>query len=319
MDIQEFKPSPIHSRAAVQDTNGNPFGFSLASETRREFVVSLDLAGVEYLLAHMHPNQRSIVTRTVADHLARMKARSFVDFMHPGIYVDRPGWVCNANHRLLAYQQYLTEEDEPREYRWAMVIGASKEEIAALDQTRSRRPHQSYNLTIAGHERMTSREEATIRQYIRLQHSDDDGLAFYYVRLGPDDLAEFRQGPFYKDVAYVIEKVPTRVASAPALASIAYARPISPQTVDGFLRGFVESRLAIPTTQSKHAPPVTLARWFNTNGGSGAGGRYVDSVLNRTLTALRAHLQGRELSYLPSGGGALAYLKQRRQELDLEG
>jgi hypothetical protein len=291
--------------------NDTPFGFALATETRRQFTVTLDVAGAQYLLDHMHPRQRLVSPEHVSAHARKMRDGTFVELMQPGIYVDRAGFVCNARHRLLA--QVETE----RTYRWNMVVGASSDEIAALDQTRPRRAHQSYNLTDRGG-RMTAREEAVIRQYIRMQCSDDTPT-FHVTRIDPDDLAEFRGGPFSQDVTLVLSQTPPRIASAPAIAAIAYARPINQHSIDGFLRGFLDSRLALPTSLSPNAPPVALARWFNTHGGTGAGGRYVDGILIRTLSALRAHLQGRDIGHLQPTGTPLAYLKKRREDIGLEG
>jgi hypothetical protein len=289
--------------------NGSsPLGIALASATRREFQVTLDPEAAQYLLDHMHERQRSLSVADVALHIERMRKGRFVELMQPGIYCDRTGRVCNARHRLTAQVRLgLT-------LKWSLVVGASDEEIAALDQTRTRRAHQSYNLVGMG-ERMTHREEAVIRQFVRLSSAQEGEIRGYHQRITPEDLDEVRTGPYSDDLAWSLSAIPPKLGSAPVVAAIAYCRAIAPEAVETFARSFCDARLGVSeSTRSRKEPALLLAQWFNTHGGGRAGAAYTDMVLEKTLSALRAHLQNRHVGYLRGDGGSspLRWLSKQR-------
>jgi hypothetical protein len=296
----------------------NPFGFELASDTPAEFIVRLDTEGVEYVLSRMHERQRVPSEASVVGFVELIESGKFVEGMHPGIYFDRHGFAVNARHRLTAQKR------TGKTLTWRMKIGASPEEVAALDQVRARRIHQSINLT--GEDKMSNREEASLRQCARLARSTD-GLISQDRRVTQEHILEARS-LFGVDVKAVMEAVPSSAAPASLVGALAFCRQVAPEEIGELCETFVNCRLALGGREyAQNAPGVTLARFMNTASGGRAGGEYTNEVMYKTLAAARAQVLGETIGKLyspksrngqePEAFGALVFFQKKRQELGI--
>lgn len=275
----------------------------------KRIIVSPALA--QWFLEQGHPNQRSVPATDVSYYEERMLAQRFVEYAQPGIYMNRRGQECNAQTRLTAQARCGVT------LGWMLRLGATDEEIAVLDDTRRRRANQTLGLL----ERpMSSREGSVFKAYERLLRSVDL-ISPTNVRMGPQALDALRDD-WGRDVTWACEQWPDRVAPASMVAALAYARPVMPASIESFATSYAKARLALgAVTGGANAPAVVLARYMN-GAKSGAGAAAVLELMNRCLSALRAHAEGRETKHLYGDretAKPLRFFKEARRAAGLSG
>jgi hypothetical protein len=291
--IGEMKQQTVETGAA----------FDIKSSERRGFLCEITPEDAQWLIDNAHPNNRNSPAPRVDFHVRRMLSGTFFQPSEPGIYVDKAGRVCNGLHRLRAQVKAGVT------LQWSVVLGASDEEILCLDNVRSRAAHQSVNLaTKAG--RMTHREEAVIRQYLRLEESESK-LKQYNRTLDPRDLLAARD-LYGDDIAWGLEAIPKSVGTAPIAAAIAYCRAVDCDAMSAFAETYRNARLARPGSYEPGAPALALAQFMINQGRGRAGGAYTDVVMLKTLSACKAALQGRTLQKLQVAEDAIAWIKSHR-------
>jgi hypothetical protein len=262
---------------------------TIISDVTRDLriVVSPELA--QWFLSIGHPNQRSIAPTEVAFYEGEIKAGRFVQYVLPGIYIDQRGFECNAQTRLTA--QVRREAT----LGWMLRIGATDEEIQVLDDLRRRRPYQSLALA---DEPMKSRESSVYRMYERLLRSDEV-ISPTNIRMSTQALRELRDA-YGSDIIWAVNAWAEKVAPASMVAALAYARPVMSATIDVFVQAYSDARLGLGS--GRHGPghpAVVLARFMNSDKPV-AGGAHSLELVNKTLSALRAHAEGREPRHLIS-------------------
>lgn len=286
LEIQEVHTQQVQARG---NNGSNPFGFSLASTSPREFTARLSPVHAEWLLGKMHPMQRAISRDSVRVFAELMKNGQFVEGMHPGIYFDQEGFAVNARHRLTA--QVMAKAS----LLWRIKIGASPEEIAALDQTRPRRIHQSINLL--GGEPMNARAEAALRQCLRMARSED-GMIGGEARASAEDIRTAREY-FGDDVTWAMKALPTNAGPASMAAALAFAHQVDASAIEEFTDIYCCTRLALGgASYRKNEPAITLARWMLAHGHRRAGGEHTKDVMFKTLAACRYHIDGKTMDRL---------------------
>ena len=272
-------------------------------------VVSPDLA--QWFLDQGHENQRGRPPGDVAYYERLMTRGTWVEYMQPGIYLNRAGRQCNAQTRLAAQVRCGAT------LGWELVLGARDEEIAALDDVRRRRPHQT--LGLLGRV-MSPRAKSVYVAYERLLRSVDV-ISPGNVRIGPQELDALR-AEWGSDVDWAMEQWPDRVSPASLVASVAYARPVMPQTIESFVVAYAKARLAMGVAPgSANSPAIVLARFMN-GAKTGVGTGATVELMNRCLSALRAHADGREIRHLYGDRDTakpLSFFKKARRASGLSG
>jgi hypothetical protein len=284
---------------------------SIISDVTKDFriVVTPDLA--QWFLSLGHPNQRRIAPTEVAFYEREMKAGRFVQYVQPGIYIDRQGFECNAQTRLTS--QVRCESTQG----WMLRIGATEEEIQVLDDPRRRRAYQTLALA---DEPMTSRESSVYRMYERLLRSEEV-VNPTNVRMSAQALRELRDA-YGTDVMWAVNAWSEKVAPASMVAALAYARPVMSATVDVFVQAYSDARLGLGSGRhgASH-PAVVLARFMN-GAKPNQGAAYSLELVNKTMSALRAHAEGREPRHLISNRDTakpLRFFKSARLAAGLSG
>ena len=271
----------------------NPLGIELVTSTREDYKAIVEPDDARWILAQMHPGQRHVSLAEVQRYERLIRSGRFIGFMQPGIMFNQQGFACNAQHRLRA--QVACEAT----LEWMIRVGCTNEEIVATDQTRKRHAHQSYNLIGAGAVPVTHREEAAFRVFYQLTQSADTVSKKHFL-LSVEDLVDLKS-KYGDDVAWALEAIPKNCGPASMAAAVAFARPLNAALVERFATEYVDARLVLGKVQhAPNSPAAVLARYVVTNRAS-AGSAYTNLILNKTLSALRAHIEGRTLMKLYSG------------------
>lgn len=277
--------------------------FNLASEQRRELMVELTAEDAKWLLGRMHPGQRTQSQRDIAAFETKMRTGKFITPSDPGIYVDRQGRVCNGQHRLQA------QANTGVTLLWRITLGVGPEEIQALDQVRSRQIHQSINLTIGGAP-MSKREEAAIRQYLRLQSSKP--LSLVHEKIALEDVLAIRE-LFTEDLAWALNAVPTAAGPASLAAVAAWTYPTSPGTVAEFFSIVSAMRRSKPVQTDEDHPAIAMVRFLD-NVPSFSGTQASNDVLEKGCTAIWNALHGKTLKKLYVNSDALPWFRAWRKK-----
>lgn len=284
--ISQKLPGIAGAALKVMKAN-NPLGIELVTETRDDFRAIVSPDDARWILSQMHQRQRHVSAPEVAHYVRLIQMGQFVPYMQPGIMFDRRGRAVNAQHRLRA--QVSCEAT----LEWMIRVGCSDEEIAATDQTRKRQAHQSFNLTHDGNP-VTGREEAAIRVLSALLRSTDT-LNTQHSKMAVEDLLELRS-KYGDDVAWALGMLRKNCGPASMAGAFAFAKPCAPEVVERFAEEYTDARLILGrVTHEKNSPPAVLARWMNQVRG-GAGGQFMVTVVNKTLSALKARIEGRTLA-----------------------
>jgi hypothetical protein len=290
----------------------SPLGFSALSNTRQRHVAVINPEQAQWILTQMHPRQRSLRPSAVDSFKQLMLSGQFVEEMDPGIYFNRTGHCVNAQHRLTA------QVKAQKTLRWTIVTGASDAEIAALDQVSPRRIYQSVNLCEDVSDQMSSREEAIIKGLLKLSESGSGCYNDSFKRYPLERILEARAA-YQKEITWALQTIPPRSGPASVVMIAAFSHPVSPKRVAGFFDAYNDQRLSLCSgVFTKNHPGVTFARFMNQFGGNRAGGAYTQGVVLKGLSAIKAHIEGRELSKLYENSDVTLWFRAQRARMGID-
>lgn len=278
-------------------------------KARSEFVVSVAPHEAKWMLNRMHGRQRKLSPLHVSKFERLISAGKFVEPSPTGVYVNQSGLVCNARHRLQA------QANVGATLTWNIVFGASDEEIAVLDQTRSRRVFQSVNLA-TGARAMVHREEAAIKAYLRIDEAGRAGGLLDSPRIYTVEEILDARASFGADIEWAMSVMPPKLGSAAMVATLAYAYPVNREAVAEWVEAYSDSRRMSGKPHPADHPAVVFARWAATQRGR-AGDLYATQTIEKMATAIGASLSGGRFTKLYARDGAVADLYARRFQLGL--
>lgn len=273
-------------------------GLAYPTEWDVRAVVGPELAA--YFLSKMRQGQRRSTNNRVEGFERLMRSGGFIDDMEPGIWFGLDGTCVNGKHRLTAQVRAGTT------HIYRVGFGKSEEKVRALDDLNARRDYQTLNLTGGS---MTKSIAAVAKMCMRLEMVEPQHLpSAMQKRFMSQEIQEWHEANRMA-LDEIKRQIPFPTASASTVAGIVFCYPIAPAQVSSFADTLRLLRRHEYVEARRGHPARALARFLSEKG---KGSHYMVTQFSKTINAVRAHVEGRDMLTLRSTEEALRWAKLER-------